>query len=68
MKKTQRKYIMDTLEKKGRIRRNHCLDRRISRLAMHINVIKTKDKWEIEAHDVKTKHGVDYEYVLVAKA
>jgi hypothetical protein len=62
--KTQRAYIEGQLRRYGAVRRNTCLRRFISRLAMHIDVLK-KHGWQIEGRTVRTRSGKDYEYTLI---
>jgi hypothetical protein len=66
MKTTQRNWIISRLTKRGKISRNECLSRFISRLAMHIDKLH-KDGWETEGHNHKTKNGIDYVYTLIKK-
>lgn len=61
--KTQEKFVEAVLKKKGKISRNFCLQRYISRLSAIIFTLKTKG-YKIEGQFVKTKHGRDYVYYL----
>ena len=62
--KTQKEYIKNELTKKGKISRNQCLKRYISRLGARINDL-TKEGMKIVGTYEKTKYGQDYVYYLV---
>lgn len=62
--KTQLEYIYNHLIKHGKISRNHCLSRYISRLGARISDCKDMGM-DIEGGYVKTRRGQDYVYTLL---
>jgi uncharacterized protein (DUF342 family) len=64
MKTSQHAWIAAQLTKRGKITRNQCLARYISRLAARISDLREAG-WEIVGNTVKTKNGKDYVYTLV---
>jgi hypothetical protein len=64
--KTQRAWIKSQLITRGTITRNACLNRFITRLAMHINKLKGEG-WQIEGTRLPKRGGVDYRYTLISK-
>lgn len=63
-KKSQMDFVFSELTTKGRVTRNQCLRRYISRLAAYISVMRGMG-YKIEGKSVRTKRGNDYEYTLV---
>ena len=61
MKKSQRLFVIDRLNKTGMISRNYCLSKYISRLSDIIFRLKQAG-WEIEGETKKTKNGSDFIY------
>ena len=62
--KTQIAWVQSQLIKHGKISRNACLKRYISRLGAIIPRIVERSGVEIEGRYVKTKNGTDYIYFL----
>ena len=63
--KSQEQYVVNELLKNGKISRNQCLQRYITRLGALIYIIKNKNpQWEISAKFVKINGGKDYVYYL----
>ena len=59
---SQRAWVKNQLEKRGKVTRNQCLNKYISRLASIISRLKDKGM------DIKArKIGTDYEYYLEDK-
>ena len=63
--KSQEQYVVNELLKNGKISRNQCLQKYITRLGALIYIIKNKNpQWEISAKFVKINGGKDYVYYL----
>ena len=63
--KSQEQYVVNELLKNGKISRNQCLQRYITRLGALIYIIKNKNpQWEISAKFEKNNGGKDYVYYL----
>ena len=63
--KSQEQYVVNELLKNGKISRNQCLQRYITRLGALIYIIKNKNPdWEISAKLVKINGSKDYVYYL----
>ena len=63
--KSQEQYVVNELLKNGKISRNQCLQKYITRLGALIYIIKNKNPdWEISAKFVKINGGKDYVYYL----
>lgn len=65
MKLSQTAWVADHLLRYGSIRRNYCIERRITRLASRINDLKNA-KWKIASAKLKTKNGTDHQYTLIS--
>jgi len=69
MKTKQKDWIKSQLLTNGSITRNECLRQYISRLAMHIAVLK-QEGWEFKTERVEVSTswgtGSDYKYILVS--
>lgn len=57
-------WIKSRLKKTGRITRNQCLRRYISRLGARINDLK-KEGWGFRGYYKKTRNGMDYVYEMI---
>lgn len=64
MKQTQMKWIETQLSKKGKITRNECLRKYISRLGARISDLKARG-YKFKTYYKSTKNGMDYVYELV---
>ena len=65
---SQEQYVVNALLKNGKISRNQCLQKYITRLGALIYIIKNKNpQWEISAKFVKINGGKDYVYSLENK-
>ena len=63
--KSQEQYVVNELLKNGKISRNQCLQKYITRLGALIYIIKNKNpQWEISAKFEKINGGKDYVYYL----
>ena len=63
--KSKEEYVINELLKNGKISRNQCLQKYITRLGALIYIIKNKNPdWEISAKFVKINGGKDYVYYL----
>ena len=63
--KSQENFVVNELLKNGKISRNQCLQKYITRLGALIYIIKNKNpQWEISAKFVKINGGKDYVYYL----
>ena len=63
--KSQEQYVVNELLKNGKISRNQCLQKYITRLGALIYIIKNKNpQWEISAKFEKINVGKDYVYYL----
>ena len=63
--KSQENFVVNELLKNGKISRNQCLQRYITRLGALIYIIKNKNPdWEISAKFVKINGAKDYVYSL----
>lgn len=62
MKKSQEKWVVEQLEKRGHVSRNQALRKYISRLAAHIGRLKAVG-YEFTTQKVKN----DYKYVLTKR-
>ena len=63
--KSQENFVVNELLKNGKISRNQCLQRYITRLGALIYIIKNKNPdWQISAKFVKINGGKDYVYSL----
>ena len=60
---SQNAYVLSQLMEKGSISRNHCLDRRITRLAARIADLKFAGH-QIVGRREKTQAGNDYVYTF----
>lgn len=64
MGKTQEEFVKNQLLKKGKVSRNQCLNRYISRLGARILDLK-RQGFCIVGKFEKTKNGQDYVYFLI---
>lgn len=62
--KTQSDWVVNQLERYGKVSRNQCLSRYISRLGAIICDLK-KAGWEIEGNYKTTKNGKDFIYRVI---
>ena len=63
--KSQENFVVNELLKNGKISRNQCLQKYITRLGALIYIIKNKNPdWEISAKFEKINGGKDYVYYL----
>ena len=63
--KSQENFVVNELLKNGKISRNQCLQRYITRLGALIYIIKNKNPdWKISAKFVKINGAKDYVYSL----
>ena len=63
--KSQEQFVVNELLKNGKISRNQCLQRYITRLGALIYIIKNKNpQWKISAKFEKINGGKDYVYYL----
>lgn len=63
--KSQENFVVNELLKHGKISRNQCLQKYITRLGALIYIIKNKNPdWEISAKFEKINGGKDYVYYL----
>ena len=63
--KSQEQYVVNELLKNGKISRNQCLQKYITRLGALIYIIKNKNpQWKITAKFVKINGGKDHVYYL----
>jgi hypothetical protein len=63
-KNTQIKWVQSQLNKTGKISRNACLAKYISRLADIVFKLR-KQGYPLEGRRVKTRNGEDYVYEIV---
>lgn len=64
MKKSQRLFVINRLNKTGKISRNFCLSKYISRLSDIIFRLRRKG-WKIEGKFVEKNGGRDYVYKVI---
>jgi len=64
-KQTQEAFVYAQLKSKGKISRNFCLSKYISRLGAIIHTLRHDFNLTIEGGYVKTKRGRDYVYTIL---
>lgn len=66
MKQSQESWVIEKLEKEGKVSRNDALRNYFSRLGARVNDLKNAG-WKIEGRNEKTLFGKDYVYFLIEK-